>query len=316
MPTLLIEILLVVFLACIAILQIVGPESWSRDKTDSFLSRLTTFGWIRVALAMIAFVFVSLNAYMGYQSDKEFSKAKKVLQEAKITNEELKAKNEAINGRLRKAQTHRSSIIRLIEEMIDLRLQNRVLERVLDEVKFIPITQFIIQFPELDHERQHDISTIIGKQVNLNKGDRIDWEIDCESPLTETLKLDAATGSCSLDGFGTFQAYADRLIMSKLIGREILEGTRSNDGQFLFRTACRRIHIALKQEQCRANVTILTPARAKIFEERKRRESEIEALDLSPVALNACRTYDLLSEEPRSEGNCKREIRSLLLNRF
>ena len=316
MPNLLITILLTVLVGCIAILQVFGPESWSRDKTESFLSRLTTFGWIRVALAMIAFVLVSLNVYMGHQSDKEFSKTKRALQESEITNEALKARNEAIDGRFRKVQTHRSSIIGLVEEVIDLRLQNSVLEHVLGEVEIVPIAQFTIQFPELGHERQHDISTIIGKQVNVNKGDTIDWKIDCESPLTETMKLNSVTGSCSLDGFGTFQAYAHRLTMSKLAGRKILEGTLSNDGQFLFRTACRDIHIALKQELCKANVTILTPAMVKVFEERKKRESEIDALDLSPVALRACRTYELLSDEPRSEGNCRREIRSLLLNRF
>ena len=315
MPNLLIAILLAVLVGCIAILQIFGPESWSRDKTGSFLSRLTTFGWIRVALAMIAFVLVSLNAYMGHQSDKEFSKTRKALQELEITNEALEARNEAIDGRFRKIQTHRSSIIRLVEEVIDLRLQNNVLERVLGEVEFVPIAQFTIQFPELDYERQHDISTIIDKQVNMNKGDTIDWKIDCESPLTETMKLNAVTGNCSLDGFGTFQAYAHRLTMSKPAGRKILEGTRSNDGQFLFRTACRGIHIALKQGQCKANVSILTPTMVRVFDERKKRGSEVEALDLSPVALRACRTYELLSDKPRSEGNCRREIRNLLLNR-
>ena len=318
-PNILTTILLVV-VVCVAILQFFGSESRSKDNSESLLSRLTAFEWFRVALATFAVALILLNVYMGHQSDKEFSKTKELLREtvqkAEITNEQLKAKNEAIDGQLREAQRHRFGIIGVVEDVVDLRLQNSVLKSVLDEVEFIPINQFIIKLPELDHERQRDLSTIVDKQVYVNKGDRIDWKIDCESPLSETMRLNAATGSCSLDGFGAFQAYADRLIMSKLDGREILEGTLSSDGQLLFRTTCRKIHIALKQNQCKANVTILTRPIVRIYEERKKRKLEIEALDLSPVALKACRIYELLSDELHSEGSCKQEIRGRLLHRL
>ena len=270
-------------------------------------------GLVRVALVMITFVLISLGFYMERQSDIELSTTKEALRKAGIANEELEAKTEAfqaIDGRFQQVQRRRDSIISLVEEMVEFRLRSNVLESLLSQVGFIPTEQFTIEFTELDHERQHYVAGIIDKRADVNKGDRIDWQIDCETPLS----LNAATGC--FDGFGTFQAYDYRVSMYKPTGQKILEGTRSNDGQFLFRTTCRKVHIALKEKQCNVNVTISTPPLEKVYEEVAKRKSETETLYLPPAALRACKAYELLSDSLHSEGSCEREVVRLLKYRF
>lgn len=291
MTGLIIKVILATCAFALAILQVSGKQSLELNKEKSFFQRLTRAGMVRILLAFATLLLLSTNEFLNYRSSQSAAIAASHAQEdisdrLQTTNDDLIAANE----RLEDAQF---GLALLINEVANLRQNNQFLQRALDGALVVS-DSFSIPLHRLPADRLHRVVRIAETEGRVEKGDIVEWTLDC--PLGSPPDPSLLTGSCALDGYGAFQAYSDRLILSQLAGRKPLNGTRSNDGEFLFHTACPRVHEVLVRSSCDVDVTVMTQARTRFFE-IEAEERGVQQLNLTPEARRACRTYEALYGE-------------------
>lgn len=286
-----IKILLAAFAFCLAVLQVSGRESLSKDKSKILPSRLTRAGWTRITLAAATLLLISLNELVGYRETQADTIRARATQETLQTELARAAEDLATaNQRLEDSQ---AGVAILVNEVANLRQGNEFLQRSLDGT-FVLSESFGVPLYALPADTQLWVPNVAGKSVSIEKGDTIEWSFECPGGVAPS--PDLLTGHCALDGYGAFQAYADRVILSQLSGKKTLRGTASNDGEFLFHTACPRIHEALVKSSCEVDVSVMTQARTR-FRQIEENESGNAPLNLTPNARAACRTYEALYGE-------------------
>lgn len=259
-------------------------------RNGKIFGRLTKFGVVRIAIALLTLVFIAVNEYLSYIDQINTSTANKEIQESlsksiNDTKEKLEASNEYINE--------------LTREIAKLQSTSAALSQALD-ASLIRKERAIVRTEDFGGQVTYLLNDR-GQKVSPKKGDDIEWNIACFAGVPPALP---ANGSCDLAGFGRVIAFSYPVNFDRSFGKKTLVGTASNDAEMVYQSpvflGCREIAQQLQDRSCELQMTFWREARYEVLEHLEKIDGS--QLDLSPPALAACRRYAALYGESCEEA--------------
>lgn len=292
-----VKIFLAVFAFSLALIQLFELKSFSEDPTAKIpkWKRLTRYGYAKLTIAALTLVLGGLNEYLSLSSARSSKIA------AELEKNEL---NSTLNASRDKIEQLGGVLQQMGAEQIALIRTNSYLSLVLDS-SVVKGGLGIVQ-PENMTTETTIVRAAEGSKFDPKKGDEIQWNFNCFSGALPQLQDAEQQYDCRQAGYGRLLAYSYPIILDQISGRKPLVGTRSNDGEMVYKSPieysqCSALAENMAKSSCELQITIWSQAKNKILEMEDRLKN-LDPLDLSPEAANACRKYAALSGETCEEA--------------
>jgi hypothetical protein len=273
MLSLVVKICLAFFALVTAGLAIADVKSFHEELPQrSWAKRLTVWGALKIAAAILTFLFAGFNEYLTYQTSQDADREAGALrnQTTSLTNELSSAKSE---------------IVRLSHT-------NEYLVRTLDQSVIragtarVPLTQLMQSYIK--------VTLSSGAPAVLKSDDEVEWSFQCMAG-----RLVEVTGSttCIRQGYGRLMSNQSQLVLRDNSGRGSFD-SRSIGGILEYRPpsedpSCRDVAAAMQAAECELRLTVWREAKWQ-FRDLGSTETSNAETPRDQGTQDACRRYEAL----------------------